>query len=216
MYVDAGALALQLDHPESRAHSLLWGAVTRQVCGDVDAARRTAAEGAEHCASHGIVAMQRMLDFLHAWAMKDPEAGYAALAAKLLPMQARKRRGFFIPYYCCLMGDLAIALRRKAEGIAIINYGLEIAEATGELSHYGYLRVLEGKLQLLGPELTGDRLCGVQFWVYVVQEANARLGAQKRYRAGAMRPISRRAEGTGPYIVQIYYWFTEGLDLPDL
>ena len=126
--------------------------------------------------------------------------------------------GLALPYYLALLGDAYIQAARTDEATVVLDEALAIAERTDELCQKAELLRLKGELALLTSP--GGGTAAEDFLRQAI--ATAQSQSSKAWELRATTSLARlcrqqrRHDEARRMLSDIYGWFTEGFDTPDL
>jgi len=212
------ALAEKLVHPFNLAWVLCFAAMLHQYRREAQAARERAEAAMALCIEHEFPQWLAVGRMMQGWALAEQgqrEAGIAQIHQGLSAWQATGaelgRPGFLTP-----LVELHWRLGQAKEGLPAVAEGLEAVERHGERLWEPELHRLQGELLLLqgdqaGAEASFDKAIEV-----------ARRQQAKSLELRAVMSLSRlwqkqgQREEARQLLADIYGWFTEGFDTPDL
>jgi predicted ATPase len=216
---DAVRQARELQRPFDHVMASAYQAILVQFCAD-EALARAHAEEALELANEFSVPYYRawstiLVEYARAWAQPDAEhtARLRAAIAAFVASGARLR----LPYYLSLLAQVHGKGGRTAEGLSVIDEALAAAHGQGEHLWDAELHRLRG--DLLGAAGAEMQDIGAP-WLKALAIARSQ-GA----RSLELRAATRLAHlwGTGPRAAEgrrlradLYAWFTEGYEMPDL
>jgi len=134
-------------------------------------------------------------------------AGYIATGADLA-----------IPFYHCLLGECLLELGRLDDALKNLDEGLMIAERKGDLCCFAELHRVKGDLALA--RSPADEREAESHYLRAIDIARGQQGKSYELRAavslGRLRQRQGRAGEAREPLSEIYAWFKEGFDTPDL
>ena len=218
MSARALALAEESAHPFSRAVALAYDAMLHQFFGDPAAVERTAAATIAVSAEYGFPYYHAWGAILRGWAVAmrgDTASGMSQLQAGMAAMRmtgAALRRSF----YLALWAEVCAERGEMHEALALVDEALTLSEATGEQWKDAELHRLRGRIQVRtgndsDAEASFERALAIARGQQArMVELRAAMGlARLRHRRNDIAPARR-------CVAEIYGWFTEGFDSPDL
>jgi predicted ATPase/class 3 adenylate cyclase len=216
---DAGealALAEKLGHPFSRAYALTFGSLLANDLGDVTLLRRNLAALAEEVEKEGLGGwFESIRIILEGWALTEgggAQAGTDLIRKGLVALEAARAQVIF-PYFMALLARGLREMGAVEHGLAAISGAQEIAARTNAHFWDAELYRLKGELLLARPGSEDEaKEC---FWKAL--EVARRQGARSlELRAATSLARHRPDEESHRQLKELYEWFTEGFDTPDL
>ena len=212
--------AMSMGHPVAVSRALVWAVSVFLWAGDLQSAEANTdllVANAESQAMGPYLAVGRGYKGALAIRRGDAKAGVENLIGSLETLRAA-RYGLMTT---TLNGSLALgfaALRRSAEGIALIDQTIKLVEIRGDVSHMPELLRIKGGLLLSLPQRRADEAAAC---LTQSLELSRRQGA----RAWELRTATDltalwveqgRAKDARALLKPIFGQFTEGADTPDL
>jgi len=215
---EALALAREREPPNSLAMALHFAATLHQFRRETAAAKERAEATLAVANEHGLTQWQAAATFLRGWTrtMDGPSEGGLAEMHRGLAAYRATGTGMDLPWY---LGTLAAACGktgRVSEGIVMIAEAL--ASAEGADFYEAELHRLDGELRLLESKSNTDhaeacfqqalsvaRNQRAKSWELRAAMSLGRLWVKQGKRSDALKLIN-----------DLYDWFTEGLETPDL
>jgi hypothetical protein len=181
--------------------------------------RQHASEGIVLSEEHGFSEWLQQARFFHGWSLAElgePEAGIAEMEAAI----AEFHHWGGIPlrqFSNALLANAYAATGRADEGLALLDHALSNIDRTGEKIAQGEMLRLKGQMHLHkeGATRTSEEWFRAGLKVARLQEA-------KWWELRASVSLARLLRDTGradeahAVLTEIYNWFTEGFDTPDL
>jgi len=208
------ALAEELAHPFNLAWALCFAAMLHQYRREGQATKERAEAAMALCTKHGFPQWLAVGRMMQGWALAQGEAGIEQMRQGLAAWRATGaelgRPGFLAP-----VAEMHWRLGQTKEGLSAVAEGLEAVERHGERLWEPELHRLKGELLLPQAEHEAEA-CFRQ-----AIEIARRLQAKSLELRAAMS-LSRLWQGQGKreearqILAEIYGWFTEGFDTPDL
>jgi predicted ATPase len=208
--------ARRAQQPLALAFALFLDMLRRQLSRDAGGTARRGDELSSLAAEHDLAQFRAWAGIVQGWALiaTDAEAGIARLKEHLA---AYERLGGELsrPHFLALLAEALGAAGRQAEALAVIQEAFASVARTNERYYLAELHRLEGDLAMQSPDpafRTTAPAC-VERAVAIARQQGARawelraLASLARFTAGA----DARAR-----LSDVYGWFTEGLDQPDL
>jgi predicted ATPase len=155
---------------------------------------------------------------LRGWALSEQGSADEALSGIRKGVDGYRITGAeaSVPYLLSILAEANRRLGQSVEGLIVLNEALETAQRNGELHHQAEIYRLRGELALLD----GNENAAEADFHQAIQVAR-RQGA-KMLELRATTSMSRfwwergKGEEARETLQEIYDWFTEGFDTPDL
>jgi predicted ATPase len=214
----ARRLAEELAHPFNVAQALYYGAFTHLCRREVGCVEAVAAVLTGLCREHGFALLLAGGRVLRGWcraAQGQAGAGLRQMRQGLADWQATGALSHR-PFHLALLAEVLGREGQLGEGLAALDEAQALATASGERFLEAELHRLRGELLLAGDEVGPAEACFRQ----ALDVARAQQARSLELRAvvslGRLyRQQGRQAEAR-PLLAQMYDWFKEGFDLPDL
>jgi tetratricopeptide (TPR) repeat protein len=181
--------------------------------------KATSEEGIQTATEHGFAMFHATETlFKAAGLLLDGRPGEALpLLTRALEAYRATGAGVWLPYFLGILGDAYIQVNRLDDARAALNEGLALAERSNELCQKAELLRLNGELALL----TGSHEERAEDWFrQAIRTAQHQLSKALELRATTS--LARLCKRQGHHdearrlLSDIYGWFTEGFDAPDL
>jgi DNA-binding SARP family transcriptional activator/predicted ATPase len=223
---EAMALARQLDHPYTLDFALSTaGAFLHQIRGETDEARELNEAALLLSTEEGFPLSLAAGTVLRGWTLAvagQADAGITAIHQGLDTMQGmgtETRRSHCL----ALLAEAHASAGQVAEGLSALDEALDHVQATGERYYEAEIHRLKGELLLMqGVEVEAEtNLRHAEGCFQRAIEVSSRQRARS-WELRATMSLARlwQAQGKGEAarkaLVEIYGWFTEGYDTPDL
>jgi predicted ATPase len=212
-------LAHDLADPIGQARALAYAAMLRQFRRESAAAQTEAEATMALCTQHEIVYYEAWAAVLLAWALagERPRAeGIARLRQALADFQATGS-GLRWPYYLALLAQIYGSGGQSDAGLAVLDEALAVSAQHGEQWWNAELHRLRGELLLAQGANEADAEAAFQQALVIAREQGARsLELRAATSLGRLWQQQGRADLARPLLSDIYTWFTEGFDTPDL
>ena len=202
--------------PSGLMMTLFWSSIFNlqlrdweQACPPIDEARRLADE-------HGLVGMLPMIDMVRGRALVRRGQVEEGLTEMLRWENVFKQAATIKLDFFHGLADIYLALGRAREGLQAVNDALQAVHAHGEVE--AELHRLKGELLLIHPE--GTVAEAAQCFHDAIEIA--RRQSAKSWELRATISLARLLTNQGcrdearTMLAEIYNWFTEGFDTPDL
>ena len=215
---EAVAFARELNHPFSLANALTHGCLFHRLRREPQAVQKYAEEVLSLSAEAGFSLLQDWATLELGWARAEQGEVQKGIAQVRQGLTAWRSKGTETGVPCYLLGLAeAYGMAGQAEeGLALVEEALDVMERTEErISEAEVYRV---KGDLLG--LTGNRPEAEACFRQAIEVA--RRQEAKSWELRATLSLSRLLQKEGrsaearPLLSEIYNWFTEGFDTPDL
>ena len=212
-------LAQRSSVPFVLANASCYAALHNLMRGDGTAAQKSAEEAMALTEQMGLVSLSASATIWHGAsliAQGHCEEGIAGMRRGFSAMRATG--GTPQAYFLCLLASGLGRIRRLQEGLEVVEEGLASVAKTGEQFGSPYLHHVKGELLLVqnswdGAE--GERCFRTAIEIARRQSARAPELRATTSLARLLAKQSRRDEAR-TMLAEIYGWFTEGFDTPDL
>ena len=217
---EAIALAQQQRHPFSLAVALMNLEAVHGHRGDALALQQQAEAAIALCTEQGfggILAQATIFRGL-ALALQDQTQEGIALIQRGLVDSRATGAALFRPHYFCYLAEALLTGGQFEEGLTAAAEGIAIAEETGERLYEAKLLRLKGDFLLA---LDSSNAAAAERSFREAIEVSTRQGT-KLFQLRATTSLARLMRDTGrrdearAMLADIYNWFTEGQDTPDL
>ena len=217
---EALTLAQDLSHPYSLAFALSHGALLHQYRQEVQAAQEQAEAAIAVCTEQGFPYWLAMGTILRGWAMAEQGQEEEGIAQMRQGLAAYRATGAELrrPYYISLLAEACGKKGQAEEGLNTLAEALNTVNKTGERWYEAELFRLKGEL-LLKSEI--QRLSEAETCFRQAIDIT-RCQSAKSLELRAVMSLSRLWQQQGKNaqaqhkLAEIYGWFTEGFDTPDL
>jgi len=216
---EALVLAQKLSHPLNLAHAELFVGVLHQYRREVRAAQEKAESVIAHSAEHGLTDYWAWATGLRGWVMAQQgcsEEGIAQLREGLAAFSATE--ALLRPYFLCLLAEAWSETGRLDDGLNSVTEALAAADRHE-------LRFFEAETHRLKGELLSkqdnsnaakaETCCERAIEIARTQSAKS-LELRAIMSLARLRRNTARRDEVRAMLVEIYSWFTEGLDTPAL
>jgi predicted ATPase/class 3 adenylate cyclase len=211
----------ELNHVNSRAYVLVWGAATlAQLRRDVPAVRKYVDEVVSLSEEHGLSLWRAYSKVFKGWVLAEDgrqAEGRAELVKALAECRATRTR-MHRPYHLSLLAEALRHSDRTEEGLQVIDEALAVVEETEERWWEADLHRLRGDLLL---SLSTQNAAGAEV-EYDAAITTARQQGARMLELRAATSLARLWRDRGGHakaqdlLAPVYAWFAEGLDTPDL
>jgi predicted ATPase len=216
---EALALAKRLSHPLNLAHAGLFVGVVHQYRREVRAAQEKAESVIAHSTAHGLTDYWGWATGLRGWAMAQQgrsEEGIAQLRDCLAAFSATE--ALLRPYFLCLLAEAWTETGRLDDGLSALTEALAAADEHEIRFYEAETHRLKG--ELLSKQDDSNAAEAQSCFERAIEIARAQSAKSLELRATMslarlLRNSARRDEAHAT-LVEIYGWFTEGVDTPAL
>lgn len=200
--------------------ALWWSATLCLLLGDARSAKVQTGESLRLAHGYGLGALLAAQGFCHGWAlvlMGNTQAGLTQMEDCGSELAAA-RPSVAGPWLALGLGDAYLAAGRAPEGLAAVNEGIEQSRPTGMKMAEAELHRLKGELLLV--DATEALTEPVECFRKAIDLA--RRQSAKSWELRATTSLTRllakqgRRDEARTMLGDIYGWFTEGFDTPDL
>ena len=217
--IEAVKMVQDLDQPFNQAVASSFLALLQQLCAD-EAVAREQAEQALALASRSQAPYYRAwADILvsYALALDDPnEEHIGQLRGSITAFTASGAR-VRLPYYLSLLAQVYCQAGRVEEGLAAIDEALSEARAHNERWWDAELHRLRGELLLMRGSDASDVEAAFLRAIEIAQSQQARsLELRATMSLARLWIAQNRSVDARRQLCDLYAWFTEGFDTPDL
>jgi predicted ATPase/DNA-binding winged helix-turn-helix (wHTH) protein len=212
-------LAGELGHPLSRAVTLAYGAMLHQFSGDLERVDSCAEATIVLCIEHGYTYYLAWAEVLRGWsraAAGRPEEGIAEIRRGIGVLQATV--GTRLSYYRALLAEACGSNGHIEEALQVLADGFAEIQKTEERWWEAELHRLQG--ELLCSDRVNQRAKAEASFRQAIEVARGQRTKSLELRAvlslGRFWRDEGRLEDAHRLVAEVYGWFTEGLDTPDL
>jgi predicted ATPase len=217
--LDAVKLVQDLDQPFNLALVLAYLALLQQLSADEAVAR-------EHSEEALALANKYQAPYYRAWAailvsyalaLEQPnEERIGRLRGSITEFKASSAR-LRLPYFLSLLAQVCGKAGRAEEGLACINEALSEARAHNERWWDGELHRLRGELLLMHGADASDVEAALLRAIEIARSQQARsLELRATMSLARLWIAQNRSADASRRLKDVYAWFTEGFDTPDL
>jgi predicted ATPase len=217
---EALALAHELSHPYSLAFARCWAASVSQFRRDVPAVYEQAEAAIALTTEQGFASWLAMSTSLRGWALAMQGQGEEGLAQVRQGIAAWRATGAVgtVPYFCTMLADVCDHLGHPADGLQALAEAHTLVEQHEERWWEAEVCRLRGVLLL---QQQGAPQAEAETWLQRALDVARRQEAKSLELRAAMS-LSRLWQQQGKrqeahdLLAEVYAWFTEGFDTPDL
>jgi DNA-binding SARP family transcriptional activator/predicted ATPase len=216
---DAVKLVQDLDQPFNQALVSAYLALLQQLCADEAVAREHAEQALALTGKYQAPYYRAWADILvsYALALEQPnEERIEYLRGSITAFKASSAR-LRLPYFLSLLAQVCGKVGRTEEGLACINEALSEARAHNERWWDAELHRLRGELLLAHGADTSDVEAAILRAVSIAQSQQARsLELRAMMSLARLWSAQNRSDDARRQLSDVYAWFTEGFETPDL
>jgi predicted ATPase len=147
----------------------------------------------------------------------DPQEGIAQMQEGLAALHATRLQAFR-PYLLCLLAEVCVKVGRLDEGLNALSEALTAADNLENRKYEAEAYRLKGELLLKqdGSKTTQAQNC-LQRAIEIAQKQNAK-SLELRATISLARLLAKQDRQVEAHamLAEVYGWFTEGFDTPDL
>jgi DNA-binding SARP family transcriptional activator/predicted ATPase len=213
------ALAQTLDHKFSLGYTLsLAGSMIHQLRNDITAAHEGTAKSLAFVNKYGFAFLQAYNLVVMGWAQAEigcAEEGIAQILTGLARHKEMNAR-IHLPHYQALLARSYTLAGNVDAGLEVANTTLALVEETGERYYEAELQRLKGELLAAQGNEAGAEACFLEA-IQVARQQSA-----KSWELRSTTSLARLWQKQGKWkeallmMSEIYGWFSEGFDSPDL
>jgi predicted ATPase len=212
------ALAEEIGQPFNLAWAQCFAAILHQHRREAQAARDRAEAAMALCIEHEFPQWLAMGRMVQGWALAEQgqrEAGTLQIRQGLADWQATGAK-LGLPAFLAPLVEQYVRLGQAEEGLSAVAEGLEAVEGHGEHWWESELHRLQGKLLLLqGDEAEAEASFRKAIKLACRQQAKS-LELRAAMSLSRLWQNQGKREETRQLLAEVYGWFTEGFDTPDL
>jgi len=213
------ALAQTLDHTFSLGYTMsLAGSMIHQLRNDVTAAHEGTAKSLAFVNKYGFAFLQAYNLVVMGWAQAEMgcvEEGIAQILTGLAKHKEMNAR-IHLPHYQALLARSYTLAGDVDAGLEVANTALVLVKETGEHYYEAELTRLKGELLVAQGNGAGAESCFFEA-IRVARQQSAKSW-ELRSKTSLARLWQKQGKGKEALLMmsEIYGWFTEGFDSPDL
>ncbi len=219
---EAMRLAEQSRDPHSGAFARLYKAGIYKWMGDVEQAKEWTARCIEFCNQRDIVQEKLWATPVMGWALAKQGQGDEgiALIQRCLAVIRAIHAEISLPHLISMLVEALEANNRFEEGLAALDEAFEVMDRTNERWSEAELLILKGRLLLAAQDRNRDTSEAEESFHRAIE--TARSQSAKVFELRATAHLSRlhqqqgRRDEARSMLAEIYNWFAEGFDAPDL
>lgn len=212
-------LTARMTQPSSRAYAFCHLAKQACMLGEVQAVSEHAGAAIQIARLHGLESWLALASALQGWALC--RQGLTADGQELLNdgIAAWRSRGLthWTPFLLSLQAEACLQTQDFQIGLRAITTALEIGQSRGDLYWLAELYRLQGELLWAGGEDQGSVAAHFQQAIEIARQQGARMlelrAATSLVRLGQEQGKIQAGQQA---LAEVYGWFTEGFDNPDL
>ena len=217
---EALALAQRLSHPLSLAHTELFVGELRKYRREAHAAQENAESVIALSVEHGFPHWLAEATSLRGWAMAEQgrsEEGIAHLQEGLAAVLATGAE-VVRPYYLCLLAEAYMETGRLDDGLNVLTEALAAADEHENRHYEAEIHRLRGELLLKQDDSNAAEARSCFERAIEVARRQSAKSLELRATTSLARLLAKqgRRDEARTMLAEIYNWFTEGFDTPDL
>jgi adenylate cyclase len=218
---EALALAQGLSQPASLAFARVFVGVLHQFRGDVRAAQENAESLIALCAEYGLAHWLAYATIVRGWAMTEQggtQEGIAQIQEALANTRVTGWSEPTRPYWLSLLAEACGEADRLDEGLSALTEALATADEHENRHYEAEMHRLKGELLLKQDDSTAAAAQHCFERAVEIARRQSAKSLELRATMSLARLLAkqgRRNEGR-TMLAEIYNWFTEGFDTPDL
>ncbi|HEX9370854.1 MAG TPA: AAA family ATPase [Roseiflexaceae bacterium] len=212
-------LAHHLAHPISQIWALAYAAMLHQFRHESAAVRAEAETALALATQYEIAYYGAWAAILLAWALAEEQPGaegIARLHQALADFQATGARLRW-PYYLALLAEIYGSAGQPATGLSVLDEALAVSATHGECWWDAELHRLRGELLLAQGAQEATAAAAFQQALAIARDQGARsLELRAATSLGRLWQRQGRVDQAHRLLSDMYTWFTEGFETPDL
>ena len=217
--LDAVKLVQDLDQPFNQALVSAYLALLHQLCADESNAREHAEQALALTGKYQAPYYRALADILvsYALALEQPDEEHIEyLRGSITTFKASSAR-LRLPYFLSLLAQVYRQADRAREGLACINEALSESRANNERWWDAELHRLRGELLLMDGADSSEVEATLLRAIAISQSQQARsLELRATISLARLWSIQKRFDDARRRLSELYGWFTEGFETPDL
>ncbi|HET9221702.1 MAG TPA: hypothetical protein VFO07_04325, partial [Roseiflexaceae bacterium] len=217
--LDAVRLAHDLGQPFNQALALTYLAMLQQLCANEAAAKARAEEALPFTTEYKAPYYRAWSTILVSYARACEQPDGPAIADLREAIAAFKASGaqLRLPYYLGLLASVCSRAGRAEDGLAAVEEGMAAARAHNERWWDAELHRLRGELLLASGADAHEAEAAYLRAIEIARSQQARaLELRTATSLARLWCASHRAEDARKLLGELFSWFTEGSDTPDL
>ena len=215
---EAVAFARQLNHPFTLVVGLVWGYFLHAFRRDLLACQEFAEEAMQLSIKGGFPSWQAISTFFLGWSQAqrgEVEEGIVQMRRGLDGWRSTGM-GVYVPWFLALIADAFGKCGQVEKGLALAQEAIDLVEKGGERTWEAEVNRVKGELLKLSSRESEAEACFRQ----AIEVARRQQAKSWELRAttslGRLLQKEGRSGEARPLLSEIYGWFTEGFDTPDL
>jgi predicted ATPase len=217
---EALALAQRHSQPFSLGFAGLFGAVLRQYRRETSAVKQHAEDVIALSAEHGLSDYLAFATTLRGWAIAK-QGYYGERIAQLqegLALFRATGAELRRPYFLCLLAETCMQAGRLDDGLNALTEALIVADKHEEREHEAEIHRLKGELLLMQDDFnTAEAQKCFEKAIEIARQRRAKsLELRATVSLASVLAKQGRRNEAQMMLADIYNWFTEGFDTPDL
>jgi class 3 adenylate cyclase/predicted ATPase len=212
------ALAQELSHSYSLALAFAYAAMLHQFRREPDAVGERAAAAMALCVEHKFAYYMTWAMILQGWALSEVEDREGGIKQMQQGLEALQATGASLrkPYYLTLLAEAYGKIGRAKDGLVLLHEALMATQETGELWREAELHRLQGELLLAIPDPSQAEDCFHQALTMARRQHAKALELRAAMSVSRLWQQQGKRDAARTMLSDVSYWFTEGLDTPDL
>ncbi len=206
-------------HPSSQAYAHCLLAMHACIRHDAQEARDHAEEAIRLGQLHGLPSWTAMATALRGWALIEQGQVAEGLAQLSEGTTVWRAIGYetFAPFFLALQAEACLKVQKLEEGIAAVSAARAIAQSGGDRYWMAELSRLHGELLRVQGRDGGEAEAHFRQAMETARQQEVRmLELRAAMSLGQLWQRQGKREEARQLLAEIYGWFTEGFDTPDL
>jgi len=212
-------LASDLGQPFNQALAATYLAMLQQLCADEATAKASADKALALTTEYKTPYYRAWSSILVCYAEAREQPGPTTIGSLRESIEAFKESGarLRLPYYLGLLAEVCGRAGRVEEGLAAVDEGMAASRTHNERWWDAELHRLRGELILAGGTEASDAEAAYLRAIEIARGQQARALELRAATSLVRRHSGKRRAGKAWHLLkELYSWFTEGLDSPDL
>jgi len=217
--LDAVRLAQDLEQPFNQALASAYLALLQQLCADEAVAREQAEQALALANKYQAPYYRAWADILVSYALASEQPNEERLRRLRGSITAFKASGarLRLPYYLALLARVCGQAGRAEEGLVCINEALSAARTNNEHWWDAEVHRLRGELLLMHGVEASDVEAAFLRAIEIARSQQARsLELRATMSLARLWGTQHRSDDAKRWLKDVYSWFTEGFETPDL
>ena len=212
------ALAQELSHPYSLALAFDYAAMLHQFRGEPGEVNARAEAAIALCTEHKFAYYMAWAILLQGWAVAEGGDQAGGMQQMQQGLESLRATGASLrhPYYLSLLAAAYGKMGRPKDGLALLSEALMAANETGEVWREAELHRLHGELLLAIPDPSPAEGCFHQALTIARRQCAKALELRAAMSLSRLWQQHGKRDDARTMLTDIYQWFSEGFDTPDL